>query len=61
MCIGFIFHMQVYNHKIQVRFNLGYTGLCRAVVNMSGNRYESDCRFGGREFHHGPVPYFHGD
>ena len=32
-----------------------------AVGNVSGNRCESDCRSGGREFDPGPVPYFRGD
>ena len=38
-----------------------YTGPCSAVGNVSGNRWESDCRFRGREFDPGPVPYFRGD
>ena len=29
-----------------------------AVGNVSGSRCESDCRSRGREFDHGPVPYF---
>ena len=33
----------------------------QAVGNVSGNRCESDCRFRGREFDPGPVPYFRGD
>ena len=37
------------------------TGPRSAVGNMSGNRCESDCRSGGREFVPGPVPYFGGD
>ena len=28
------------------------------VGNVSGNRYQSDCRSRGREFDPGPVPYF---
>ena len=32
-----------------------------AVGNVSGYRCEADCRSRGREFHPGPVPYFHGD
>ena len=38
-----------------------YTGLRRAVGNMSGYRCVSDCRSRGREFDPGPVPYFRGD
>ena len=41
------------NHAIK-----GHTGPCSAVGNVSGNRYESDCRSRGREFDPGPVPYF---
>ena len=37
------------------------TGPFSAVGNVSGNRCESDCRSGGREFDPGPVPYFCGD
>ena len=37
------------------------TGPRSAVGNVSGNRYESDCRSRGREFDPGPVPYFRGD
>ena len=32
-----------------------------AVGNVSGYRCVSDCRFRGREFDPGPVPYFRGD
>ena len=32
-----------------------------AVVNVSVNRYQSDCKSRGREFDPGPVPYFRGD
>ena len=32
-----------------------------AVGNVSGYRCVSDCRSRGREFDHGPVPYFRGD
>ena len=32
--------------------------LHRAVGNMSGCRYVSDCRSRGRKFDPGPVPYF---
>ena len=42
-------------------FKPKYTGPCRAVGNMSGNRCESDCRSRGRQFDPGPVPYFRGD
>ena len=31
-----------------------------AVGNVSGNRFESDCRSRGRELDPSPVPYFHG-
>ena len=34
------------------------TGLRSAVGNVSGNRYESDCRSRVREFDPGRVPYF---
>ena len=34
------------------------TGPRSAVCNMSGNRYESDYRSKGNEFHPGSVPYF---
>ena len=37
------------------------TGPRSAVGNVSGNRCKSDCRSRGREFDHGPVPYFRGD
>ena len=37
------------------------TGPRSTVGNVSDNRCESDCRFSGREFHLGPVPYFCGD
>ena len=37
------------------------TGLRSAVGNVSGYRCESDCKFRGREFDPGPVPYFLGD
>ena len=33
----------------------------RAVGNMSGNRWESDCRSRGCEFDPGAVSYFPGD
>ena len=36
------------------------TGPRSAVGNVSGNRCESDCRYRGREFDPGPVPYFRG-
>ena len=36
------------------------TGPRSAVGNISGNRCESDCRYRGREFDPGPVPYFSG-
>ena len=38
-----------------------YTGPRSAVGNVSGNRWESDCRSSGREFDPRPVPYFRGD
>ena len=41
--------------------NTKLTGLRRAVSNVSGNRFESDCRSRGHEFDPGPVPYFRGD
>ena len=34
------------------------TGPGSTVGNVSGNRCKSDCRYRGREFHPGPVPYF---
>ena len=37
------------------------TGQRCAVGNVSGYRCMSDCRFRGREFDPGPVPYFRGD
>ena len=37
------------------------TGPRCAVGNVSGNRWESDCRSRGHEFDPGPVPYFRGD
>ena len=37
------------------------TGLRSAVGNVSGYRCVSDCRYRGREFDPGPVPYFRGD
>ena len=49
------------------RFNTGYiimmlhAGHRSAVGNVSGYRCVSDCRFRGREFDPGPVPYFRGD
>ena len=36
------------------------TGPHSAVGNVSGNRYESDCRSSGRKFDPGPVLYFPG-
>ena len=37
------------------------TRLRSSVGNVSGNRYEPDCRSSGCEFDPGPVPYFCGD
>ena len=36
------------------------TGSHTAVCNVAGNRCDSDCRSGGREFDPGPVPYLRG-
>ena len=33
----------------------------RAVINVSGNRCESDCGSRGHKFDPGQVPYFRGD
>ena len=41
--------------------SMDHTGPRSAVGNVSGYRYVSDCRSRGREFDHGPVPYFRGD
>ena len=41
--------------------NMKTAGPRSAVGNVSGYRCVSDCRSRGREFDHGPVPYFHGD
>ena len=38
-----------------------HTGPRSAVGNVSGNRWDPNCRSRGREFNPGPVPYFHGD
>ena len=35
--------------------------VAQSVGNVSGNRFESDCRSRGHEFDPGPVPYFPGD
>ena len=37
------------------------TGPHSEVGNVSGNRWESDCKSRGREFDPGLVPYFRGD
>ena len=37
------------------------TGPLSSVGNVSGNRYESDCRSRGRQFDPCLVPYFRGD
>ena len=41
--------------------NTNYTGPRSAVGNVSGYRWEADCRSRGREFDPGPVLYFRGD
>ena len=46
---------------IPSRISTTITGPRSAVGNVSGNRCESKCRFRGREFDPGPVPYFRGD
>ena len=38
-----------------------FKGPCRADDNVSGCRCMSDCRYKGREFDLGVVPYFRGD
>ena len=43
--------------KIHTKIN----GSCSTVGNVSGNRFESDCRSRGGEFDPGPVPYYRGD
>ena len=40
---------------------LGITGRRRAVRNVSGCRWESDCRSRVCEFEPNQVPYFNGD
>ena len=49
------------NVKVSISSPPDPTGLRSAVGNVSGNRYESDCRSRGREFDPGPVPYIRGD
>ena len=46
-------------HLLLITYHI--TGPRSAVSNASGNRCESDCRFRGRKFDPGPVPYFRRD
>ena len=47
--------------SIQVSDTFTSAGPRSAVGNVSGYRCKADCRFRGREFDPGPVPYFRGD
>ena len=47
--------------KIKYKITQAYTGQRSAVGNVSGYRWESDCRSRGREFDPSWVPYFRGD
>ena len=51
----------VTNGYIDNLYNQIRSGPHSAVGNVSGNRWESDCRSKGSEFDPGPVPYFRGD
>ena len=60
----YIIYVQViicFVNYLSSKLDKNVSAATRAVGNVSGNRCESDCRFMGREFNPGPVPYFRGD